>query len=147
VRSPELVPHARTIGRLIHRFGLTVVRTLIGHREAILDRQLIQEPIAQAAMELFASVCVLSRRDAELQATRRPSAAAASWEPAAATLFLAQSARRIRQAFRDIHNHDNAAVTRAAAAVLDAETLKGSGVFVRHEARSAANIRPLFCQK
>ena len=66
VQSPELRPYARTVSRLIHRFGLAVVRTLIGHREAILDRQLVQEPIAQAAMELFASVCVLSRRDAEL---------------------------------------------------------------------------------
>jgi alkylation response protein AidB-like acyl-CoA dehydrogenase len=120
VQSPELVPHARTVSRLIHRFGLTVVRSLIGHREAILDRQLIQEPIAQAAMELFASVCVLSRRDAELLANRGRSGAAAAWEPAAASLFLAQSARRVRQAFRDIHDHDNTAVTRAAAAVLDA---------------------------
>ena len=119
VQSPELVPHARSLSRLIHKFGLAVPRALIGHREAILDRQLVQEPIAEAAMELYASVCVLSRRDAELRANIRPDGTAASWEPAAATLFLTQSARRIRQALRDIRDHDNAAITRAAAAVLE----------------------------
>ena len=73
-------------------------------------------------MELYASVCVLSRRDAELQAALGRTTVAASWEPAAATLFLAQSARRIRQALRDIHDHDNTAITRVAAAVLEEDT-------------------------
>ena len=40
---------------------------LITYREPILDMQLVQERIAGAAMELFASACVLSRWDAELQ--------------------------------------------------------------------------------
>ena len=48
-------------------FGLAVERTWMRHREAILDRQLGQERIACAGMELFAAACVLSRRDAELQ--------------------------------------------------------------------------------
>jgi hypothetical protein len=131
VRSRELGPHARALGRLIRRFGLAVTGTLIRHREAILDRQLVQQPIAQAAMELFASLCVLSRRDAELRAGNgrdvpvrdlRPDAAgtiAASWEPAAAALFLTQSTRRIGQALRHLRDHDNAAITRAADDVLE----------------------------
>ena len=68
---------------------------LLRHREAILDRQLVQEPIAEAAMELYASACVLSRRDAELSSGGTGDSLAA-WEPAAAALFLRQSARRIR---------------------------------------------------
>jgi hypothetical protein len=107
VRSPELAGHARTVRRLIHKFGLVVPRTLIGHREAILDRQLIQEPIAWVAMELFASICVLSRRDAEIQGDSRRDSAAPSWE------------RRIRAALRRLHDHDNAAIARAAAGVLE----------------------------
>jgi acyl-CoA dehydrogenase family member 9 len=138
VRSRELAPYAWTFSRLIHRFGMVVTGNLVRHREAILDRQLVQEPIAQAAMELFASLCVLSRRDAELAAahagnassrTQRgangaTSATAASWEPAAATLFLDQSARRIREAFRRLHDHDNKAITRAAAEILRGDMLR-----------------------
>ena len=60
---------------------------LFRNREAIIDRQLVQEPIAEAAMELYASACVLSRRDAELTAPS-PAEGAAAWEPAAADLFL-----------------------------------------------------------
>ncbi len=99
VRSPVLVPHARRLERLIRRFGLTVQRALFRHREEILERQLVQEPIARAAMELYASACVLSRREAELSG-------AGAGNPiddvrsAAALLFLRGSADRIEQALR-----------------------------------------------
>ncbi len=106
------------LGRLIHRFGLTVVGTLVRHREAILDRQLVQEPIAEAAMELYASACVLSRRDAELSSGGDGNGLAA-WEPAAAALFLRQSARRIRAASGRLWHHDNAAICDLARRVLD----------------------------
>ena len=118
VRSPELTPHAHALGRLVHRFGLTVVGTLMRHREAILDRQLVQEPIAEAAMELYASACVLSRRDAELSSGGDGNGLAA-WEPAAAALFLRQSARRIREALGRLWSHDNAAIRDLAKRVLE----------------------------
>ena len=118
VRSPELTRHARALGRLIHRFGLTVAGTLVRHREAILDRQLVQEPIAEAAMELYASACVLSRRDAELSSDGTGDCLAA-WEHAAAALFLRQSARRIREALSRLGRHDNAAIRELAKRVLE----------------------------
>ena len=68
VRSPRLQPHAERLGESIRRFNVQVDRALIRHREEILDRQYVQERIARAAMELFASACVLSRWDSELQA-------------------------------------------------------------------------------
>src|SRR6266576_909145 len=68
VRSPRLQPHARRLGELIRRFNVEVDRALIRHREEILERQLVQERIARAAMELYACACVLSRWDSELQA-------------------------------------------------------------------------------
>jgi alkylation response protein AidB-like acyl-CoA dehydrogenase len=118
VRSPQLTPHARGVGRLIHRFSLTVAGTLVRHREAILDRQLVQEPIAEAAMELYASACVLSRRDAELSSAGAGDSLAA-WEHVAAALFLRQSARRIREAFSRPGSHDHAAVRDLAKRVLE----------------------------
>jgi len=115
----ELAPHARSLGRLIRRFGLEVEQALIRHREEILDLQLVQEPIAQAAMELFASACVLSRRDAELreQGDGRPREQA-GWESSAAELLLRQSARRVRAAFRRLHDNDNGAIRKTAAEVI-----------------------------
>jgi acyl-CoA dehydrogenase family member 9 len=116
VQSPELGPHAHAFSRLVHRFGVKVVSTLMRHREAILDRQLVQEPIAEAAMELYASACVLSRRDAELTGgSERP----AAWEPAAADLFLRQSARRVREALGRVGGSENAAITDLAQRVLE----------------------------
>ena len=66
VRSPTLENSARRLERLIARLGVVTQNTMIHHREEVVERQLEQERLAWAAMEIFASVCVLSRRDAEL---------------------------------------------------------------------------------
>src|SRR6184192_400943 len=71
VQSDQLRDHARQLGRLIRRFNFAVNRALITYREPILDMQLVQERIANAAMDLFASTCVLSRKDSEIQFARR----------------------------------------------------------------------------
>ena len=93
VRSTELRSFANQLGRLIWRFNFAVNRALITYREPILDMQLVQERIANAAMDLFASTCVLSRHDAELQSARRNGDSAPP-EQFAADLFLRQSFRR-----------------------------------------------------
>src|SRR6184192_2445095 len=67
VRSSELRSFANQLGRLIWRFNLAVNKSLIAYREPILDMQLVQERIAGAAMDLFASTAVLSRWDSEIQ--------------------------------------------------------------------------------
>src|SRR5437879_6937535 len=95
VQSDELRAHARQLGRLIWRFNVAVNRALITYREPILDMQLVQERIANAAMDLFASTCVLSRLDSEIQFARR-NGDARTPDRSAADLFLRQSFRRIR---------------------------------------------------
>jgi alkylation response protein AidB-like acyl-CoA dehydrogenase len=102
VQSSPLARYATSLSRQIRRFGLIVQRELIRHREEILERQLVQEPIAEAAMELYASACVLSRLDAE--GTPSP----------AAHLFLHQSAQRINNAFNRVRSHDGAMIEKAA---------------------------------
>ncbi len=79
------------------------------HREEILEKQLVQEPIAVAAMELYASICVLARLDAERSMT--------PLDPTA-DLFLQQSARRIRQALRQLKDNDDVAIDKAARGML-----------------------------
>src|SRR3954466_11904846 len=67
VQNSELRWFGSQLGRLIWRFNFAVNRSLIAYREPILDMQLVQERIAGAAMELFASGCVLARWDSEVR--------------------------------------------------------------------------------
>jgi alkylation response protein AidB-like acyl-CoA dehydrogenase len=106
VRSEQLRANARQLGRLIWRFNFAVNRALITYREPILDMQLVQERIAGAAMDLFASTCVLSRWDAELQFARR-NGDSASADDSAADLFLRQSFRRIRRFLGELTDNDD----------------------------------------
>src|SRR5271163_3013612 len=66
VASPMLRPIAAALARRVSRFGWTVERLLIKHREAFMDRQFDQERIADAAIALVTSTCTLSRWDHSL---------------------------------------------------------------------------------
>src|SRR5438105_10425117 len=67
VKSESLRSYAWQVGRLIWRCTRSVNRALIKYREPVMDMQLVQERIAGAAMEMFASACVISRLDSDLQ--------------------------------------------------------------------------------
>jgi hypothetical protein len=90
---------------------------LITYREPILDMQLVQERIANAAMDLFASTCVLSRIDGEIQLARR-NGETPSVDRSAADLFLRQSFRRIRGFLAGLTDNDDKAVIAAAKSCL-----------------------------
>ena len=111
VRSEQLRPHAQRLSRLIWRFNRAVDRTLIEHREGILDRQYLQARIANAAMELFASACVLSRWDADLRT-------GIMHHDRAAALFVRESSRRTRRFLAELRDNDDEVVTAAADAAL-----------------------------
>src|SRR5436189_3971217 len=117
VQSEQLRTHARQLGRLIWRFNFAVNRALIAYREPILDMQLVQERIANAAMDLFASTCVLSRQDAELQFARRNGDSAPA-DHSAADLFLRQSFRRIRRFLGGLSDNDDRLLLATANSVL-----------------------------
>ncbi|PYK94451.1 MAG: acyl-CoA dehydrogenase [Verrucomicrobia bacterium] len=124
VASAELGSFANQLGRLIWRFNLAVNRALIAYREPILDMQLVQERIAGAAMDLFASTCVLSRWDAELQLARRNGDSRPSTN-GAADLFLRQSFRRIRGFLAGLKNNDDKELIATANSVLGKENSTG----------------------
>ena len=111
VKSGPLRPHAHRISRMIWRFNLAVDRALIRHREEILDRQYVQERIANVAMELFASACVLSCWDADIEA-------GIMHRDRAAALFLRESSRRVRRFLAEVRDNDDEAITAAAEALL-----------------------------
>jgi acyl-CoA dehydrogenase family member 9 len=117
VRSAEMRWFANQLGRLIWRFNVAVNRALITYREPILDMQLVQERIANAAMDLFASTCVLSRHDAELQSAQRNGSSSPP-DQFAADLFLRQSFRRIRHFLAGLTDNDDKSVLATANSVL-----------------------------
>ena len=117
VRSAELRGFANQLGRLIWRFNVAVNRALITYREPILDMQLLQERIANAAMDLFAATCVLSRYDSELQFAQR-NGNSSSLDHFAADLFLRQSFRRIRHFLAGLTDNDDKSVLATANSIL-----------------------------
>src|SRR5213080_4677486 len=117
VRSAELKSFASQLGRLVWKFNLAVNKSLILYREPILDMQLVQERIAGAAMDLFASTAVLSRWDSEVQSAQgngeRP-----GQKNAAAELFLRQSFRRIRGYLAGLSDNDDKFILKTADSAL-----------------------------
>jgi acyl-CoA dehydrogenase family member 9 len=106
LKSGKFSSKARQFSGLLRRFGLSVEWALVLNREQILERQLIQEPIAEAAMELYASACVLSRIDAALTGPARDNEPVQT-EALTAKLFLDQSSRRIRESLARLRDNDN----------------------------------------
>ena len=86
---------ADSLARRVARFGRTVERLLIANREAILDRQYIQERIADAAIALVTSACTLSRWDHSMARDRATPA-----ERSAAELYLRMANRRFDESLR-----------------------------------------------
>lgn len=117
VKSESLRGRASELGRLIWKFNLSVNRMLIMYREPIMDMQLVQERIANSAMEMFASACVLSRLDSELQGVSQ-NGALQPGSRQAAELFLNQSFRRIRHFLGDLSGNADRDLLAAADAVL-----------------------------
>jgi alkylation response protein AidB-like acyl-CoA dehydrogenase len=119
VKSGRLRGPARELSRRVRDFGLAVQAALMKHREAILFRQLVQERIADAACELYASACTLSRLDHLLT---RPAgngrAAQAARDAQAGLYFLKLSDRRIRTSLAALTDNDDADTTACADAFL-----------------------------
>src|SRR5438270_700441 len=117
VRSAELRGFAGQLGRLIWRFNVAVNRALVVYRELVLDMQLLQERIAGAAMELFASTCTLSRWDAELQARGRNGEGRPP-DFSAPDYFLRKSIRHAKQLLAELNDNDDKALLSSANAAL-----------------------------
>src|SRR5947209_555594 len=117
VQSAELKSLANELGRLIWKFNIAVNKSLIRYREPILDMQLVQERIAGAAMDLFASAATLSRWDSEIQAGQRNGGSPAT-KNTAAELFLRESFRRIRDFLAGLNDNDDRLILKAADSAL-----------------------------
>ena len=106
---------------MIWRFNVAVNRALVVYREPVLDMQLIQERIAGAAMELFASTCALSRWDSELQARGR-NGEKHPLDFTAPEYFVRKSIRHAKELLAKLNDNDDRALLAAADSTLGKDT-------------------------
>jgi len=118
VRSNRLRPMARELATRVRDFSLAVQAQVIKHKEGILFRQYVQERIADAACELYAASCTLSRLDSLLSGTANGNAAEIERDAQIGLYFLKLANRRVKQCLVALQDNDDADTTQTADAVL-----------------------------
>jgi alkylation response protein AidB-like acyl-CoA dehydrogenase len=117
VQSQKLRGAARELGKRVRDFHLGVMAMLRQHREGILFKQYVQERLADAACELYASSCALSRLD-HLLTLGNGNPQDAARDVTAGRYYLKLADRRVRQCLAALADNDDAATTEAADAAL-----------------------------
>lgn len=120
VRSPQLTTQARDLGRRVREFSLAVQGQLYKHRkqrDQFLFREYIQERIAESAIELYASSCVLARLESIL-AHSNGNAEEQARDVQIGKHYLKLADRKIRQNLAALGDNDDASTTAAADAIL-----------------------------
>src|SRR5262249_7092120 len=117
VRSSILHEDAPRLGQRVRDFGLAVVDMLRKYREAIMERQYVHERIADAACELYASSCTLSRLDSMLTGGNHQPMEDHP-DIIAGRYFLKLADRRVRHNLAELHDNDDSETPRTANAVL-----------------------------
>jgi alkylation response protein AidB-like acyl-CoA dehydrogenase len=117
VRSSTLRGPAHRLGRRVRDFGVAVQRLLRTYREDVLQMQYVQERIADAGCDLYASACTLSRLD-HLLSDGNGNPDEVRREVAAGQYFLTLANRRIRHNLATLWENDDDTITATADAFL-----------------------------
>ena len=102
----SLSREADIVADLVHDFALAVEDTILRSGKKIIDRQFQQERMANAAIDIFLSVAVLSRTTWELE--RAGSADAAKAQLDCARIFVPMASRRVRRNIRALRRNQDA---------------------------------------
>ncbi len=124
-RSAGLRAEARRLAQRVRAFGFAIPRVFAhcGSEVAFLESQYLQERLADVAIDLYASACVLSRLDATL--THRPNDTTLEIEAElnAGRYFLTLADRRIRLNLAQLWDNADRQTTRTAEALYRAGAL------------------------
>jgi acyl-CoA dehydrogenase family protein 9 len=117
VKHPDLFEHARQLAKLVKQFGTTLPHVFLKLKDETIfvQAQLVHERIADIAMDLYASACVLSRLDAVLE---KPDPTDPHADASFGHAFLAMAFRRITNNFAALDSNDDPAWLDAAKAAL-----------------------------
>lgn len=104
---PALEKEAETVAALIHQLAAAVERSLMRHGKKIIERQMVQERMANAAIDIYTSVASLAR------ATRAIDRAGGDPERVTDELdyvrtYVPVASRRARRSIRGITRNDDA---------------------------------------
>jgi alkylation response protein AidB-like acyl-CoA dehydrogenase len=124
VRRPELRNEAYDLGRRVRDFGNAVESALRTYKEDIVEKQYVQERLADVATELYMSACVISRLDGLLA---KPPSRAAERELTIGRYYLKSANRRMRQTLAALWDNDDEETTQAADAVLGTDAHASNG--------------------
>ena len=123
VQSHDLLEQASTLGRLVRDFGLKLPHVFMSLKDeaTFAQAQLVHERIADIAIDLYASSCVLSRLD-YLLTKAASNGKATTADPFAdvtsGKYFLELAFRRIRERFAALDENDDMGCLASAKAML-----------------------------
>jgi acyl-CoA dehydrogenase family protein 9 len=95
---PALADEGESVAAMIHSMGSAVDATLRKHGKAVIERQFIQQRLANVAIDIYLATAVLSRTTWEIE--RAGSADAAAAELDCARVFIPAAMRRARRQLR-----------------------------------------------
>ncbi len=113
VRDPVLEEDAARLGRTVSKFYSHVEKVLRTFQEGVVDRQYVLGRIADAAIELYVSSCVLHRLDSRATAAGHDGATK-NYDLAVGRYYLRGAARRIRQSLESLWDNDDQHTTAVA---------------------------------
>lgn len=114
---PALSKEADRVATLIHSFALAVESALMKHGKKIMERQFVQERMADAAIGIYMSTAVLSRTTWEIE--RAGGVDAVKPELDCARLFLADRYRQVKRSIRRISRNQDERMKAIAQRVLE----------------------------
>jgi hypothetical protein len=117
----ELASEAESVASIIHDLALAVEGLLLKHGKTVLERQFHQLRLANAAIDVYMSVAVLSRTTWEIE--RAGSAEAAIAELDCARVFIPAAMRRARRNIRALRVNQDDRLKAIAARALESGEL------------------------
>jgi acyl-CoA dehydrogenase family protein 9 len=121
VHAAELQDDAHTLGKLVREFGLKLPHVFLGLKDEtkFVQAQLVHERLADIAIDLYVSSCVLSRLDHLLSKTGTNGQPVDPYaDVSAGQYFLKLAFRRIRERFAALDDNDDASCLEAAKVAL-----------------------------
>ena len=103
---PALVEEADLVATLVHDLAIAVESLVMEHGKPIVEKQFLQERLANAAIDIFVATAVLSRTTWEIERAGGEAGALAQLD--CARIFVPLAYRRARRNIRALSRHQDA---------------------------------------
>jgi acyl-CoA dehydrogenase family member 9 len=110
------------VEEVVHDLGLAVENLVIRHGKAIIEKQFLQERLANTAIDVYHAMAVLSRATAALERAGGDEAAAAA-DVDCARVFVPMAMRRARRSVRALARNQDARLKKMAERALESGEL------------------------